>query len=95
MPTFPENEGLIEGERAVLRQLMIGASREALRRYTMHPTSERYDEAPEGAADLFMATIDAGGCIKLLDIIRHCCAHTWISTDRHVCSDCGEIGPDS
>lgn len=93
--TFPDNYGLKEGGREALRQLMNGTAREALRRYTMHPTSIGYDGAIEGAVGWQMSNIDAGGGIDLLPFIRENCAHMWIFTDRHVCADCGEIGPDS
>ncbi len=94
MPTFPENEGVIQGNRAALRRLMESTAREAVRRYKMNPRAE-YEGAVTGAVSEQMSIIYAGGGIDLLPFIRESCAHMWISTERHVCADCGEIGSDS
>ncbi len=93
--TFPENYGLKEGNREALRQLMVGAAREALRQYTKSVTTTNHQKAIDAGVDWQMSNLDDGGGRDLLPFIREYCTHMWISTDRHVCTDCGNIGPDS
>ncbi len=88
-----ENEGYNKGNREALRQLMSGTAREALRRFTMHPTSVGYEGAIDGAVQWQVSIIDAGGGVNLMPFVRENCAHQVIRTNSVICKDCGEIEP--
>ena len=90
--TFPENHGLNYSNREALRQLMVGVAREALRQYTKSVTTPNHQKAIDAAVGWQMSNFDDGGGRDLLPFIREYCAHMWVSTEAHVCADCGEIG---
>lgn len=96
-----ENEGYNKGNREALRQLMESVGLEAIRRYVtirryLHdPTPEDIQILIDQAIEWQMLNSEVVQQVDLMLIMREQCVHLWISTDRHICADCGEIGPGS
>ncbi len=99
--TSHENEGYNKGNREALEALMESLGLEVIRRYV---TIRRYlhDPTPEDIDILIGQAIrwqilnsEVVQQVNLILLMQEQCVHLWISTDRHVCSDCGKIGPDS
>lgn len=104
--TFPENEGLKDANRELLREMIMAvawATIDAYREINDEGACSACELYPDGvcpqcieiatiATNRQFAAIEAKGIADLLPVLRNYCHHMWVEIDTAlVCGDCGQI----